>query len=128
MIGSTVCHLRFSSQILTPQSTMSLSLSRQSTWSRASHQKIEYDGSMEFLDRFENMSEVDTLSPQTSQPNVHTYLPVRDWQDDNEEFQEFSNPTMASGKFSICMYHRLPQRTIWLFCSQKVLLIIKKRE
>lgn len=88
-------HLRFPSQPVTPQSAMNPALLQRSTWSQPSHQVIGFDDNMDFINRFETMPQVETLSPQVFQQNVNACLPMRDWQDENEEFSRFFNPTMT---------------------------------
>ena len=91
-------HLRFSSQSITPQSAMNLALLQRSTWSQpAQHQTIGFDDNMDFINRFETMPQLETLSPQMYQSNINACLPMRDWrEEEQEEFSKLFNPMLAA--------------------------------
>jgi hypothetical protein len=93
-------HLRFS-QSVTSQSAMNPALLQRSTWSQPN---IGFDDNMDFINRFEHMPQLETLSPQTLSPHLfqqqmssspNACLPMRDWQEENEDFSRFFNPMAA---------------------------------
>lgn len=86
-------YLRFS-QAATAQSAMNPALLQRSTWPQAT---VGFDDNMDFINRFETMPHLETLSPQMFQqqmasPNMNACLPMREWQDENEDFSRFFNP------------------------------------
>jgi len=77
---------------------MNPALLQRSTWSQpAQHQNIGFDDNMDFINRFETMPQLETLSPQMYQPNINQCLPMRDWrEEEQEEFSKLFNPMLAA--------------------------------
>lgn len=89
-------HLRFS-QLATSQSAMNPALLQRSTWSQPA---VGFDDNMDFINRFEIMPQLETLSPtmfqqQMASPNMNACLPMRDWHEEHEDFSTFFNPMAA---------------------------------
>jgi hypothetical protein len=88
-------HLRFSPQSITPQSAMNPALLQRSTWAQPAQHGLGFDDNMDFINRFETMPHLEVLAPQMFQHNINACLPMRDWQEDNEDFSKYLNGGMA---------------------------------
>lgn len=92
---SAPSHLLSSSQSQS-QSTINPVLLHRSTLTQPPQNTMGFNDNMAFINRFEIMPALETLSPHISQPNINVYLPMWDWQDESEESSRFFNPTTAA--------------------------------